>query len=125
MWGSYFDDVLEGDDQANSIFGLEGNNVIRGGGGNDQLFGGSGNDTFYGGAGADKIDGGGGIDYVRYDDATTGVTVGFASAAGSNDGAGDTMLNIEHIIGSAFADKLGGTGFAEELQGGGGDDLLQ
>ena len=125
MWGSNFDDVLEGDDQANRIFGLDGNNVIRGGGGNDELYGGNGNDTFYGGAGADRIDGGGGIDYVRYDDATTGVTVGFASAAGSNDGAGDTMLNIEHIIGSAFVDKLGGTNLAEDLQGGGGDDLLQ
>jgi Ca2+-binding RTX toxin-like protein len=125
MWGSYFDDVLEGDDQANSIWGLDGNNVIRGGGGNDQLTGGNGNDTFYGGAGADRIDGGGGIDYVRYDDATTGVTVGFASAAGSNDGAGDSLVNIEGIIGSAFADKLGGTGLGEDLQGGGGDDLLQ
>src|SRR5215468_6530075 len=125
MWGSNFDDVLEGDDQANRIWGLDGNNVIRGGGGNDDLHGGNGNDTFYGGAGADSIDGGGGIDYVRYDDATTGVTVGFASAAGSNDGAGDSLVNIEGIIGSAFADKLGGTGFAEDLQGGGGDDLLQ
>jgi Ca2+-binding RTX toxin-like protein len=125
MWGSNFDDVLEGDDQANRIWGLDGNNVIRGGGGNDDLHGGNGSDTFYGGAGADSIDGGGGVDYVRYDDATTGVTVGFASAAGSNDGAGDSLLNIEHIIGSAFADKLGGTGFGEDLQGGGGDDLLQ
>ncbi|HJZ34030.1 MAG TPA: hypothetical protein VKF35_23130 [Hyphomicrobiaceae bacterium] len=125
VWGSNFDDVLEGDDQANRIFGLEGNNVIRGGGGNDALTAGSGNDTFYGGAGADSIDGGGGVDYARYDDALAGVTVGFTSAAGSNDGAGDTLVNIEGIIGSAFADKLGGTNLAEDLQGGGGDDLLQ
>jgi Ca2+-binding RTX toxin-like protein len=125
MWGSNFDDVLEGDDQANRIFGLDGNNVIRGGGGNDALYGANGNDAFYGGAGADSFDGGGGIDYARYDDAATGVTVGFASAAGSNDGAGDTLLNIEGIIGSAFADKLGGANAAENIQGGGGDDLLQ
>src|SRR5215831_733853 len=125
MWGSNFDDVLEGDNQANTIYGQGGDDVIRGGGGNDQLFGSIGNDTFYGGAGADQIDGGSGIDFVRYDDATAGVTVGFASAAGSNDGAGDSLLNIEGIIGSAFADKLGGTGLAEDLQGGGGDDLLQ
>src|SRR5215813_4048922 len=125
MWGSNFDDVLEGDDQANSIFGLDGNNVIRGGGGNDQLYGGSGNDTFYGGAGADRIDGAGGINYARYDDAPSGVTVGFASPAGSNDGAGDVLINIEGIVGSAFADRLGGTGGVEDLQGGGGDDLLQ
>jgi Ca2+-binding RTX toxin-like protein len=125
MFGSNFDDVLEGDNQANRIWGQDGNNVIRGGGGNDDLHGGNGSDTFYGGAGGDSIDGGGGADYVRYDDATSGVIVGFASAAGSNDGAGDYLLNIEGIIGSAFADKLGGTGLAEDIQGGGGDDLLQ
>src|SRR5262245_47058489 len=125
MSGSNFDDVLEGDNQANRIWGQGGNDVIRGGGGNDDLQGGSGNDTFYGGAGADNIDGSSGIDYVHYDDATAGVTVGFASAAGSNDGAGDCLLNIECSGGSGFADKLCGTGLGEDLQGGGGDDLLQ
>src|SRR5262249_22070445 len=53
------------------------------------------------------------------------VTVGFASPLGSNDGAGDVLLNIQGIVGSAFADKLGGTNAAEDLQGGAGDDLLQ
>ena len=33
--------------------------------------------------------------------------------------------NIERIIGSAFADELGSTNAAQELLGGGGDDLLQ
>ena len=125
MWGSYYADVLEGDDQANNIYGLDGDNIIRGGGGDDHLYGGRDNDTFYGGAGADIIAGGGGVNYVRYDDATTGVTVGFASPAGSNDGAGDVLMNIQGIIGSAFGDKLGGTDAAEDIQGGGGDDLLQ
>ena len=55
MWGSYYADVLEGDDQANNIYGLDGDNIIRGGGGNDHLSGGRDNDTFYGGAGADII----------------------------------------------------------------------
>ncbi len=125
MWGSYYDDVLEGDDQANNIYGLDGNNIIHGGGGDDHLYGGRDNDTFYGGAGADIIDGGGGVNYVRYDDATSGVTVGFASPAGSNDGTGDVLMNIQGIIGSAFSDKLGGTDAAEDIRGGGGDDLLQ
>ena len=125
MWGSYYDDVLEGDDQANYIYGLDGNNIIRGGGGDDYLYGGRDNDTFYGGAGADIIHGGGGVNYVRYDDAKSGVTVGFASPAGSNDGAGDVLVDIQGIIGSAFGDKLGGTDAAEDIQGAGGDDLLQ
>ena len=123
MWGSEFDDVLEGNDQANSIWGLGGDNTIRGFGGNDRLSGGSGNDTFYGGAGADEINGGGGFDYARYDDATSGVTVRIGT--GSGDGAGDILNSIEGIVGSTFADQLGGSGVADDLQGGGGDDLLQ
>jgi Ca2+-binding RTX toxin-like protein len=122
MWGSDFDDTLEGNDQANSIWGLSGANVIRGLGGNDRLMGGTQNDTFYGGAGADEIDGGGGIDYARYDDATSGVTL--RSGAGGGDAAGDVLISIEGVIGSAFADTLGGINTAEDLQGAGGDDTL-
>src|SRR5262249_56912062 len=78
-----------------------------------------------GGAGAERVDGAGRINYARHGDAASGVAVGFASALGSNDGAGDVLINIQGIIGSAFADKLGGTNAGEDLQGGGGDDLLQ
>ena len=107
LWGSYHDDILEGNDQANTIHGLDGNDVIRGG------------------AGADQIDGGGGFDYVSYDSAASGVTVGFGFTQGRGDAAGDGLANVEGIIGSAFADELGGSNIAEDLQGGAGDDLLQ
>ena len=103
--------------------GWRGDNTIRGLGGNDRLSGGNGNDTFYGGAGADEIDGGGGFDYARYDDAPSGVTVGSVRAAAMR--AGDVLDSIEGIIGSAFADQLGGSNVADDLQGGAGDDLLQ
>src|SRR5262245_56665977 len=122
MVGSEFDDVLEGDDQANTILALSGNNVVRGLGGDDHLFGGNESDTFYGGAGADEMDGAGGFDYARYDDAPSGVTV--ALGAGSGDAAGDRLLNIEGIVGSAFADTLGGGSGNNDLQGGAGDDVL-
>ena len=88
MWGSEFDDVLEGNDQANSIWGSNGDNTIRGFGGNDTLRGGNGNDTFYGGAGMDDIDGAGGYDTARYDDLLTGVRIGFG---GSGEAAGDVL----------------------------------
>jgi Ca2+-binding RTX toxin-like protein len=123
LWGSNHDDFLEGNDQANSIWGLDGANVIRGLGGNDSLAGGNEGDTFYGGAGADEINGAGGFDYARYDDAPSGVTVGFGTGTGY--AAGDRLLSIEGIVGSAFADSLGGSGAADDLQGGAGDDLLQ
>ena len=125
MWGSEFDDVLEGNDQANSIWGLGGDNTIRGFDGNDTLRGGNGNDTFYGGAGVDDIDGAGGYDTVRFDDLLIGVKVGFGSFGGSDNPNGDLLGNIECIIGSAFADELGGSGVTDDLQGGAGDDLLQ
>jgi Ca2+-binding RTX toxin-like protein len=123
LYGTDHDDVLEGNDQANVILGMGGANVIRGLGGDDHLAGGNENDTFYGGAGADEINGAGGYDYARYDDAPSGVTVGFG--AGTGYAAGDRLLSIEGIVGSAFADTLGGTGVANDLQGGAGDDLLQ
>jgi Ca2+-binding RTX toxin-like protein len=129
LFGSNFNDLLEGDDGANSIVGLNGDDVIRGLGGNDSLSGEGGNDTISGGAGADFIDGRGGYDYARYDGSAAGVTVSLAAAlngavADGGDAAGDKLLEIEGVIGSAFADALTGDHLANDLQGGGGDDLL-
>jgi Ca2+-binding RTX toxin-like protein len=125
LYGSDFNDALEGNDQANSIYGLEGANTIRGLGGNDQLFGGNDNDTFFGGAGADHIDGAGGFDYARYDDSPSGVTVSLGGGQNvGGDAAGDVLLNIEGLVGSAFADNLGGGFGNNDLQGGAGDDVL-
>src|SRR5262245_30941544 len=123
LYGTDYDDVLEGNDQANVILGMAGSNTIRGLGGNDHLAGGNESDTFYGGAGADEINGAGGFDYARYDDATSGVAVRFG--AGSGDAAGDVLISIEVVVGSAFADSLGGSGLTDDLRGGAGDDLLQ
>jgi Ca2+-binding RTX toxin-like protein len=44
--GTEFDDVLTGDNGANKIGALAGNDLIRGRGGDDDLTGGTGNDTF-------------------------------------------------------------------------------
>ena len=118
IYGTAFDDLLEGDNQANTILGGDGDDVIRGRGGHDLLFGGNGSDTFYGGDGTDEIDGGGGIDYVRYDDQGIGVFVGHDVAGG------DILLNVEVIIGSGFADWLGGRDGGEEIRGGAGYDQL-
>jgi Ca2+-binding RTX toxin-like protein len=118
IYGTAFNDLLEGDNQANTILGGDGDDVIRGRGGHDLLFGGNGSDTFYGGDGTDEIDGGGGIDYVRYDDQGIGVFVGHDVAGG------DILLNVEVIIGSGFADWLGGRDGGEEIRGGAGYDQL-
>src|SRR5262249_2836576 len=95
LYGSDFNDVLEGNDQANTILGMAGANTIRGRGGNDYLARGNDNDTFYGGAGADHIDGAGGFDYARYDDSPSGITISVVGQGTGGDAAGDVLFNIE------------------------------
>jgi len=65
--GSFFDDILTGDNSANILAGNDGNDRLDGKGnndilygenGDDLLFGGDGRDILYGGAGNDQLDGG-------------------------------------------------------------------
>jgi VCBS repeat-containing protein len=58
------DDVLYGNDNANLIDGLGGNDSIQGRAGDDTLIGGSGNDNLNGGQGNDSLSGGDGTDYL-------------------------------------------------------------
>ncbi|MBD2747020.1 calcium-binding protein [Microvirga sp. BT688] len=85
----------------------------------DHYIGTAFNDTFDGGAGADVLNGAGGIDFVSFASSGVGVTASLAGASG--DGAGDTWISIEGIIGSSHADTLTGNG-ATILKGRGGDD---
>jgi len=114
--GSQGSDLLVGDD---------GNNVLTGLSGNDTLLGGAGDDTLDGGAGADLLDGGSGRNTASYAESDSAVTVNLqAMQASGGDATGDTLVNIQNVIGSAYNDVLtaGYTGSA--LYGGGGDDTL-
>jgi Ca2+-binding RTX toxin-like protein len=123
--GSAGDDTLIGDDNAN---------VIYGGAGSDHLEGGGGNDMFYTAGGYDSIDGGTGVDTLSYADSWDKVIVNLATGVGQYGSASrDTIINIENLIGSKFADTLTGdagnnmlNGAAENdvLHGAGGNDLL-
>lgn len=66
LTGSSYDDVLDGDINANTINGGAGNDTIRGEGGNDILNGGEGNDILTGGTGNNTINGGAGSDTVIF-----------------------------------------------------------
>lgn len=92
----------------------------------DQISGGDGDDVFLGGAGNDKLDGGAGSDTAAYVTAAMGVTVTLATpAAQDTKGAGkDTLVSIEQVIGSAYADRLTGSAGNETLEGAGGNDFL-
>lgn len=71
MQGTAGNDRLNGDEQANVLSGLGGDDLIIGNGGNDTLDGGAGNDTIYGNAGHDTVlyGRGEGSDYVEMTDA--------------------------------------------------------
>jgi len=69
--------------------------------------------------------GGGGNDTANYAGSAAGVTVSLAGGTASGgDAAGDSLSDIENIIGSGQADRLTGDAGNNTLSGGGGDDLL-
>jgi len=97
-----------------NINGIEGSNF------NDTFYGGNNSwdlEAFYGLNGADTINGGPGRDQVNYDFDPFGVSVNLATGT-ARDGwfNTDTLINIEWVIGSFFADTLiGGTNSGGEI----------
>ena len=135
LFGGDGNDTLEGGDAADAINGDNGNDTLRGGTGNDTLNGGEGDDTveggdgndrLIGGLGSDSFDGGDGTDYVDFRDSSEGVTVDLLNSA-NNSGAnavGDTLVNVEDLFGTDFADQLFGDHEDNSLAGEGGNDQL-
>ena len=111
------DDVVTGNSAANSLEGRNGNDVLHGLEGDDKL---------YGGAGADMLNGGPGEDYAYYLDSAVGVLVRLhnAQAVKYGDAEGDTLIDIEHLVGSEHNDILAGDGEDNILEGRNGDDVL-
>jgi Ca2+-binding RTX toxin-like protein len=90
------------------------------------LVGGAGDDVLQGRGGADRLDGGAGFDIASYDGSATAVIVDLLAAAQQNgDAAGDILVAIEAIIGSAWDDVLRGSNSNDTLRGGNGNDLLE
>ena len=107
---------LEGTAGADQIFGYAGNDV---------LIGFNGNDTLEGGAGADQLYGGDGLDLASYKSSPEDVTVFLQDLyAAGGDATGDTLSDIEGVIGSAYGDLLYGAGESEILRGEGGNDNI-
>ena len=96
------------------LCGLGGNDTLDGGGGDDVLLGGPGSDTLRGGAGRDT---------ASFEDATAPVTVDLTAGTASGEG-GDTLSDVEGVIGSPQADSITGDAGANTLDGGGGDDTI-
>jgi Ca2+-binding RTX toxin-like protein len=130
--GNASDNNLWGDDGNDTLAGGDGSDWLDGGNGSDVLQGGAGVDRFSGGAGNDTIDGGDGRDQVTYFNdygnqpiTGSGVKVNLATGvATDNWGHTDTLVSIEDVSGSRFADKITGNAADNTLIGGDGDDVL-
>ena len=126
--GSNFDDHLTIAAQASmlTIDAGDGWDVIVSNSSQITLYGGAGNDWLITGtATADYYNGGPGFDYVHYISATAGVTVTLAPPGQMGfGGGGDTLVDVEGVNGSEFADTLTGNDVANYLGGQTGDDIL-
>ena len=108
LTGSGYGDTLAGDSEDNYLIGL------------------AGNDHLIGGAGADTLNGGAGFDIAYYRGSNFGVTVDLASGTGRYGFAqGDTLQDIEGLVGWKYRDVLRGDRHANYLSGYDGDDTLE
>ena len=105
--GSNFNDTLIGDNQPNDIFGGDGDDILDGGKGDAQL-----------------LDGEEGEDTVTYERSDVGVDVDLIIERGDRGAERDSLVGIEHVIGSPFADELIGDSNDNFLDGGDGADVF-
>ena len=105
---------------------------LRGSAFGDTLTGNAEANRLEGGAGADRLEGGDGLDTASYassgDEDTNGEGVKVSLVAGATNtgehAAGDVLVDIENLVGSAFGDTLTGNAEANVLVGLDGDDTL-
>jgi Ca2+-binding RTX toxin-like protein len=120
--GSSGKDLLFGADGDDELNGGAGDDILFGGGDDDELNGGAGNDILFGGTGENVIDGGDDVDTVDYSTSAVGVTVNLNIESQLN---GDTISNVENIIGSGFDDSfMDQQEVANFYNGSGGQDTL-
>ena len=111
-----------GDAAGDTLDSVEG---LTGSAHDDTLIGDAGNNVLEGGDGADTLDGGDGIDTASYAGSASRVDVRLSgTVVNHGDATGDTLTNIENLIGSNHNDILVGNGQSNVLTGMVGNDLL-
>ena len=90
----------------------------------NRLEGRDGNDTLVGTAGHDTLDGGNGFDTVSYESLGVAVNASLATGVTNKSNGTDTLLNLEHLTGSAFDDTLTGSTGNNLIDGGAGSDSI-
>jgi Ca2+-binding RTX toxin-like protein len=109
-----------------NIVATQGSDGVTGDAGANLLDGQAGDDTLVGAGGADTLIGGTGTDTADYSASGSSVTVNLATGSGAGgDAQGDTLREIEKLIGSAYNDTLTGDAGVNTLTGGEGNDTLE
>jgi Ca2+-binding RTX toxin-like protein len=113
----------DGFGDTDTLISIEG---VRGSVYDDILIGSNGAfESFEGREGNDIIDGAGGVDRVDYYRSISGATIKlYAYTAQDGYGGTDTLINIEDVRGSQFADTITGNSANNNLNGGDGNDTL-
>lgn len=113
--GSKFNDYISGD---------AGNNILKGGDGDDFLDGNLGHDTLEGGAGADFMFAAG-EGTLSYRGSNAGVFIDMTTGeAFGGHATGDRWQDMDHLIGSRFADELKGDAGSNRITALAGDDWI-
>jgi hypothetical protein len=143
LYGEEGDDHLFGQGGSDWLFGGSGNDwlygyddfaepgqpadlgdYLYGDDGNDQLFGQGGDDWLNPGSGTNQVaDGGDGVDTVSYNGSGP-VEINLLNGTVRSGASTDTVLNIENVEGSQYADIITGNTVSNVVWGFGGNDRL-
>ncbi len=133
--GTYYADVIKGNNQNNGLFGGRGADTIDGRSGNDSissdnakatLKGGAGDDLILPGPGGAKlIDGGLGVDSIDLNYTLAAATVDLGTQSMVIGGVTSTYAGVEGVTGTQFDDTLVGSEGDNVIVGGAGNDVLR
>ncbi len=143
--GASADGTITNDDTYNQVVGTAGPDMLVGSANPDNMTGLAGNDNLASSPGSDILDGGADVDTANYSGATGGVLVNLGVTSGANGTTNtaretaqitgtvtsasavvstDSLIAIENAIGSAFGDRLVGSGGNNVFAPGAGADWI-
>ncbi|AEP08632.1 type I secretion C-terminal target domain-containing protein [Micavibrio aeruginosavorus] len=124
IFGTPSVDVINGTSGSDYIYAFDGDDIINASDGGDHIYGGYGDDVLDGGLGDDFLDGGLGDDTVTYATAASAITIDLSAGIASGSAGNDTLVSIENVIGSPYADNITGTDGQNIINANGGNDII-